>query len=110
MAIVVSKAFVCGQHRYFPVPKSQAWWYLGVCGMVWAACQRVQSVYTCLYLSLLVFTCLNLGGVHFLVSKSPAWWRRPCHVHRHLLTAGVMSMKFPHGTSQPTNCVSFGES
>ena len=47
---------------------------------VWQWCGRLVKESK---VSILVFTCLNLGGVHFLVSKSPAWWRRPCHVHRH---------------------------
>ena len=85
MVIVVSNVFGCGWHRYFPVPKSQAWWYLAVCGMVWAACQRVQSVYTCLYLSELrrrTLSCVKESSVvasPLSCSPSPAdsW----CDVH-----------------------------
>ena len=44
-------------------------------------------------------------GVNFLVPKRRAWWCRPCHVQRHLLTAGVMSMKLHHPHIMPL----FGE-
>ena len=83
MVIVVSNMF--GSGRHFRLPKSQAWWYLGVCGMMWAACQRVQSVYTCLYLSELrrrTLSCVKESSVvasPLSCSPSPAdsW----CDVH-----------------------------